>query len=64
MATNIETGDTTHAFSAWERRTRIWAFVVALLSLALWVPIGFIVITAGRPFGVTAGLVVTATVAV
>jgi hypothetical protein len=64
MSTNIETGDTTRAFSAWERRTRIWAFVVSLLSLALWIPIGFITISAGRPFDVTAGLVVTATVAV
>lgn len=64
MSITADTGSSNTSFPAWERRTKLWAFVVALLSLAVWVPIGFIAVTAGRPFGATVGLVLAFTVAV
>ena len=51
-------------FRAWERRTRRWALVMAVLSLALWGPLGLVAISSGRSAPATAGLAVVAVFAV
>ena len=55
---------TSHLFRGWERRTRRWALVVAVLSLAIWAPLGLVAVSTGRPAGPTVALGVAAAVAV
>jgi len=50
-------------FKAWERRARRWALVVAVLSLAIWMPLALVAIDFGRPVAPTVGLAVAAAVA-
>ena len=47
-------------FRTWKRRTRRWAFVLAVLSLAVWGPLALVAIGSGRPAPATAGLAVAA----
>lgn len=54
----------TATFLAWERRTRRWAVVVAVLSLAIWGPLALVAVSAGRPVAATAALALVAAVAV
>ena len=51
-------------FKAWERRTRRWAFVLVVLSLAIWGPLALVAISSGRPAPATAGLALAAAIAV
>lgn len=49
-------GDATDLFTAWERRTRLWALVFAVLTLMVSVLVALVVIRTGRPAGITLAL--------
>ena len=55
---------TTELPNAWERRTRLWALVLAVLTLALAVLAALALVRTGRPAAATFGLAVAAAVSV